>query len=86
MDSDVLIYIPGIAFPNLVRLSEFEQAVHAAEKANVKHFIFVGFVADHENNPFKMSPFFGYVPRRLASSNLAISLLDTKLIFPSPTG
>ncbi|MGS0934579.1 MULTISPECIES: SDR family oxidoreductase [Bacillus] len=74
-DTDVLIYIPSIAFPNLVRLSEFEKAVNAAEKAKVKHFVFVGFVADQENNPFKMSPFFGYVPRRLASSNLDYTMV-----------
>ncbi|WP_243293060.1 SDR family oxidoreductase [Bacillus sp. FJAT-47783] len=68
--TDVLIYIPSITIPNLPRLEEFENAVNAAEKAKVKHFIFVGFVADQEDSPFKMSPFFGYVPRRLASSDL----------------
>ncbi|WP_335872971.1 SDR family oxidoreductase [Bacillus sp. 2205SS5-2] len=68
--ADVLIYIPSITFPSLPRIAEFENAVNAAEKANVKQFIFVGFIADQDNSPFKMSPFFGYVPRRLASSDL----------------
>jgi NAD(P)H dehydrogenase (quinone) len=69
-NTDVLIYIPSIVVPNLPRVTEFENAVVAAEKAKVKHFIYVGFCADHETNPFKMSPAFGYAHRRLASSNL----------------
>lgn len=72
--TDVLIYIPSFTFPSYVRILEFEKAITAAEKANVKQFIFVGFIADHENSPFKMSPFFGYVPRRLASSQLNYTL------------
>lgn len=73
-DTDVLIYIPSTSYPNTVRIGEFENAVKAAEKAGVKQFIFIGFVADHENNPFKMSPFFGYAARRLASSDLPYTL------------
>ncbi|MBY8913922.1 SDR family oxidoreductase [Bacillus sp. YC2] len=73
--TDVLIYIPSISFPSTVRIAEFEKSVQAAEKAKVKHVIFVGFVADQENNPFKMSPFFGYASRRLASSNLSYTLV-----------
>lgn len=74
-NTDVLIYIPSISFPNSIRVAEFENAIEAAEKAKVAHFIFVGFIADHENNPFKMSPFFGYTARRLASSDLEYSLV-----------
>lgn len=74
-NTDVLIYIPSTSFPNTVRITEFENAVGAAEKAKVSQFIFVGFIADHENNPFKMSPFFGYAARRLASSDLQYSLI-----------
>ncbi|WP_068502998.1 SDR family oxidoreductase [Paenibacillus kribbensis] len=74
-ETDVLVYIPSISFPSTVRIAEFEKSVQAAEIAGVKHFIFVGFVADQENNPFKMSPFFGYASRRLASSNLKYTLI-----------
>lgn len=74
-NTDVLVYIPSTSFPNTVRIAEFENAVEAAEKAEVSQFIFAGFIADHENNPFKMSPFFGYAPRRLASSKLNYSLI-----------
>ena len=74
MGTDVLIYIPSFTFPSHIRVLEFEKAVNAAEGANIKQFIFVGFMADHENSPFKMSPFFGYVPRRLASSELKYTL------------
>lgn len=74
-NTDVLIYIPSTSFPNTVRIAEFDNAVEAAEKAKVGQFIFIGFIADHENNPFKMSPFFGYAARRLASSELDYTLV-----------
>ncbi|MDQ0427370.1 uncharacterized protein YbjT (DUF2867 family) [Planomicrobium stackebrandtii] len=68
--TDVLIYIPSLTFPSVARIMEFENAIVAAEKTGVKQFIFIGFMADHGNNPFKMSPFFGYVQRRLASGSV----------------
>ncbi|ANU10951.1 hypothetical protein A1A1_18307 [Planococcus antarcticus DSM 14505] len=68
--TDVLIYIPSLTFPSIARIMEFENAVMAAEKTRIKQFIFIGFMADHGNNPFKMSPFFGYVQRRLASGSV----------------
>lgn len=68
--TDVLIYIPSLTFPSVARIMEFENAIVAAEKTGVKQFIFIGFMADHGNNPFKMSPFFGYVQRRLASGKV----------------
>ena len=68
--TDVLIYIPSLTFPSVARIMEFENAIVAAENLRIKQFIFIGFMADHGNNPFKMSPFFGYVQRRLASGNV----------------
>lgn len=68
--TDVLIYIPSLTFPSLQRVIEFENAVSAAEKAGVGHVIYVGFYADQETSPFKMSPAYGYIHRRLASGNL----------------
>ncbi|MBT2572166.1 NAD(P)H-binding protein [Planococcus sp. ISL-110] len=68
--SDILIYIPSLTFPSVARIMEFENAIVAAEKTGIKQFIFIGFMADHGNNPFKMSPFFGYVQRRLASGTV----------------
>lgn len=68
--TDVLIYIPSLTFPSVARIMEFENAIEAAEKLKVRQFIFIGFMADHGNNPFKMSPFFGYVQRRLASGTV----------------
>lgn len=73
--TDVLIYIPSLTFPSVARIMEFENAVVAAEKMAIKQFIFIGFVADHGNNPFKMSPFFGYVKRRLASGNIPFTYI-----------
>lgn len=68
--TDDLIYIPSLTFPSLPRVIEFENAVLAAEKAGVGHVIYIVFLADQETNPFKMSPAYGYVHRRLASSEL----------------
>lgn len=78
-DTDVLIYIPSISHPSIVRVPEFENAVVAAEEARVKHFLFVGFYADQENNPFHMSPFFGYANRRLAASNLEYTIVKNAM-------
>lgn len=77
--TDVLIYIPSISHPSIVRVPEFENAIIAAEKAGVKHFLFVGFYADQENNPFHMAPFFGYANRRLAASNLAYTIVKNAM-------
>lgn len=68
--TDILIYIPSLTFPSVARIMEFENAIIAAEKTAIKQFIFIGFMADHGNSPFKMSPFFGYVQRRLASGTV----------------
>lgn len=73
--TDVLIYIPSLTFPSVARIMEFENAILAAEQTGIKQFIFIGFMADHGNNPFKMSPFFGYVQRRLASGSVPFTYI-----------
>ena len=40
----------------------------AAQEAQVSHIMFIGYYADQHNNPFHMSPYFGYAERLLASS------------------
>lgn len=69
-NTDVLVYIPSLTFPSLPRVIEFENAISAAMKAGVRHIIYIGFMADQETSPFQMSPAYGYVHRRLASSGL----------------
>lgn len=79
IDTDILIYIPSITHPSIVRVPETENVIVAAEKARVKHLIFVGFFADQDNNPFHMAPFFGYTNRRLACSSLSYTVIKNAM-------
>ena len=76
---DLVIYIPSITYDLQRRITEFENVLQAVKKAKAK-LIFVSFFADQENNPFVMSPFYAYVPRRLASSNVEYSLYADPLV------
>lgn len=75
----VLIYIPSISHPSIVRVPEFENSVIAAERAGVKHFIFVGFFADQVNSPFHMAAFFAYANTRLASAGFSYSIIKNAM-------
>lgn len=78
-NTTVLIYIPSIIHPSYERLPEIENVIEAAEEAKVKHLVFVSFYADQENNPFQMSPFYGYATRRLASSSLSYTVIKNAM-------
>ncbi|WP_145471759.1 SDR family oxidoreductase [Staphylococcus pettenkoferi] len=65
---DLVIFIPSIIHPSFKRLPEVENLVAAAQEAQVSHIMFIGYYADQHNNPFHMSPYFGYAERLLASS------------------
>ncbi|WP_436855956.1 SDR family oxidoreductase [Staphylococcus caeli] len=67
---DLVIFIPSIIHPSYNRLPEVENLVYAAKTANINHIMFIGYYADQHNNPFHMSPYFGYAERLLASSGL----------------
>ena len=77
--TDILIYIPSISHPSIVRVPEFENSVIAAERAGVKHFIFVGFFADQVNSPFHMAAFFAYANTRLASAGFSYSIIKNAM-------
>lgn len=77
--TDVLVYIPSIVYPSFKRLPEVENVVMAAEEAKVKHLVFVSFYADQEENPFQMSPFYGYASRRLACSSLSYTVVKNAM-------
>lgn len=68
---DVLVYIPSITYDLTRRVQEFENVLAGAQRNHIDNFIFVSFFADQVNNTFQMSPFYAYVPRRLAGSGLA---------------
>ncbi|MHC9531896.1 SDR family oxidoreductase [Dellaglioa sp. L3N] len=77
--TDVLIYVASKSHDSFSRVTELENVIKAAEKAHVGHFISMGFIADQIDNPFDLSAFYGYLPRRLASSNLNFTILRNAL-------
>jgi uncharacterized protein YbjT (DUF2867 family) len=63
----------------LQRITEFENTLAALKQAQVPAVIFVSFYADQENNPFTMSPYYAYAPRRLAGSGLRYAVVKNAL-------
>lgn len=78
-DIDVLVYIPSKTYDLVQRVTELENTLLAMNKAQVSQIVFVSFYADQENNPFVMSPYYGYAPRRLAASGLQFAVLKNAL-------
>lgn len=78
-DADVAIYVPSKSHDSFSRVTEFENVIAAAQTARVHHLIVMGFIADQANNPFDLSAFYGYVPRRLAASGLSYTILRNAL-------
>lgn len=78
-NTDVLVYIPSITYNLVRRVQEFENVLAGAQRDHVGSFIFVSFFADQVNNPFQMSPFYAYVPRRLAGSGLKYAYVRNSL-------
>lgn len=76
---DVVVYIPSKTYEVLQRITEFENSIKALQKAKVASVIFVSFYADQENNPFVMSPYYGYAPRKLATSGLHYAVIKNSL-------
>lgn len=75
---DLVIYIPSMTYKLLDRITEFEHVITAVKK-NHASLIAVSFIADQENNPFVMSPFYGYMPRRLAGSGIPYTIVKNAL-------
>lgn len=78
-NQDVVIYIPSKTYDVLQRITEFENSIKALKQAKVKSVVFVSFYADQENNPFTMSPYYAYAPRKLASSGLHYAIAKNSL-------
>lgn len=78
-DKDVLIYVPSKSHDSYSRVTELENVIHAAQKAKVGHVLAMGFIADQANDPFDLSAFYGYLPRRLASSGLNYTIVRNAL-------
>lgn len=78
-NTDVLIYIPSKSNASFARVTELEHVIAAAKSVKVGHFLAMGFIADQVNNPFALSPFYGYLPRRLAGSGLHYTIIRNAL-------
>lgn len=78
-DTDILIYIPSKSHDSFSRISELEKVIAAAQKEQVGHILAMGFIADQVNNPFALSAFYGYLPRRLAESGLKYTIIRNAL-------
>lgn len=78
-DKDVFVYVPSKSHDSFSRVTELENVIAAAEKAKVGHVLAMGFIADQENNPFDLSAFYGYLPRRLAESDLKYTIIKNAL-------
>lgn len=76
---DVFIYVPSKSHSSYSRIGELEKVIVAAEKAQVKHLVAMGFIADQVNNPFDLSAFYGYLPRRLAETDLDYTIIRNAL-------
>lgn len=76
---DVLVYIASKTYTVLDRVKELENVLAAMQQAQVAKLVAMSFIADQEGNPFVMSPFYGYLPRRLAGTNLAYVILKNAL-------
>lgn len=76
---DVLVYVPSKSHDSLSRTIELEHVITAAERAHVRHVLAMGFIADQPTDPFVLSAFYGYLPRRLSSSSLEWTLIRDAL-------
>lgn len=76
---DVLVYIASKTYSVLDRVVELENVLAAVDKNNIKNLVAMSFIADQEANPFVMSPFYGYLPRRLAGTNLNYAIAKNVL-------
>lgn len=78
-ETDVLVYIPSKTYNVLQSITEFENTLQAVEESGIKNIVFVGFIADQENNPFQMSSYYAYAPRRLAGLDIQYAVVKNAL-------
>ena len=76
---DTLVYIASKTYSVLDRVKELENVLAAVGENGVKNLVAMSFIADQEDNPFVMSPFYGYLPRRLAGTDLNYAIAKNSL-------
>jgi NAD(P)H dehydrogenase (quinone) len=76
---DTLVYVASKTYRVFDRVRELENVLAAIKQDGVKNLVAMSFIADQEDNPFIMSPFYGYLPRRLAGTNLNYAIAKNSL-------
>lgn len=60
-------------------MGELENVLAAMKTNGIENLVAMSFIADQEDNPFVMSPFYGYLPRRLAGTDLNYAIAKNSL-------
>ena len=76
---DTLIYVASKTYKVFDRVHELENVLEAMENDSVKNLVAMSFIADQEDNPFIMTPFYGYLPRRLAGTKFNYAIAKNSL-------
>lgn len=76
---DTLVYVASKTYSVLERVKELENVLAAVNQTNISNLVAMSFIADQENNPFVMSPFYAYLPRRLAGTKLNYAIAKNVL-------
>ncbi|EEJ71912.1 NAD(P)H-binding protein [Lactobacillus ultunensis] len=76
---DTLIYVASKTYSVFDRVHELENVLAAMKEKHVGNLVAMSFIADQEDNPFVMSPFYGYLPRRLAGTDLNYAIAKNSL-------
>lgn len=76
---DTLVYVASKTYSVFDRVHELENVLQAMKLNNIHNLVAMSFVADQEDNPFIMSPFYGYLPRRLAGTDFNFAIAKNTL-------
>lgn len=76
---DTLVYVASKTYSVFDRVGELENVLAAVKKNEIKNLVAMSFIADQEDNPFVISPFYGYLPRRLAGTDLNYAIAKNSL-------
>ena len=76
---DTFVYVASKTYSVFDRVGELENVLAAMKTNGIKNLVAMSFIADQEDNPFVMSPFYGYLPRRLAGTDFNYAIAKNSL-------
>lgn len=76
---DTFVYVASKTYSVFDRVGELENVLAAMKTNGIENLVAMSFIADQEDNPFVMSPFYGYLPRRLAGTDLNYAIAKNSL-------